>query len=297
MKHLKMQKLFKMAGSYLLVICAACTMALNYYLLILPNAFAPAGINGICTMLQYSFGISISNMSLYINVPLAIFGLYYIDKGYTLKSLVFVVTFSMGLRLLQAGTPDISAFIYLTQDGKSTILAPIAAGALNGLIYGAAVLAGGSTGGTDFIASFIHKKRPEYSMMRVLFVLNALVAAASYFVYGYNIEPVILCIIYSYITTGVSDGIIRGGRSALKIEMITEHPQEVTKALINGLRHSVTVVPAIGGYTGQQKNMLICVVNKHQIRQFTEIISKYPDTFACISDVTNTIGNFKRIRR
>ena len=58
---------------------------------------------------------------------------------------------------------------------------------------------------------------------------------------------------------------------------------------------SVTIIRAIGGYSGTEKTMMICVVNPHQIKDFLEIIHKYPGTFACVSDVTSTIGNFKHI--
>ena len=41
-------------------------------LLILSNAFAPSGLNGIATMLQYLFHFSIGYFSLIVNVPLAV---------------------------------------------------------------------------------------------------------------------------------------------------------------------------------------------------------------------------------
>ena len=70
-----------------------------------------------------------------------------------------------------------------------------------------------------------------------------------------------------------------------------------SQALISELRHSVTILKAEGGYTHQEKTMLICVINKHQITRFTEIISAFPDTFACVSSVNETLGNFKHISR
>jgi len=51
---------------------------------------------------------------------------------------------------------------------------------------------------------------------------------------------------------------------------------------------------AEGGYSHQEKTLLICIINKHQITRFTEIISEYPDTFACVSTVKETLGNFRR---
>ena len=169
-------------------------------------------------------------------------------------------------------------------------------GAINGMIYGASIKLGASTGGTDFVAALVHKRRPEYSMMKVIFVLNTAVALMSYFVYDYNVEPVALCIIYSYITTHISDSMLKGGQRALKVEMITAHPKEITEQVINKLHHSATILRAEGGYSHTEKTMLICVINKHQITEFTKIISAYPDTFACVSDVNETLGNFKRVQ-
>lgn len=285
----------KLVSSYIVIILAATLCAANYYVFVLPNAFAPAGINGIATMVQYLSGISISYMSLLINIPLAIGGFFLIGRELTDKTTLYVLVFSGVLLLFQNKIIDIERFIYHTQDGKSTILAPIAAGAVNGLNYGITVRNGGTTGGTDFIAAYVHKRHPEIAFTRVLLVFNAMVALSSYFVYGYNFEPVILSILYTYLTTHISGGIIRGGEAAVKIELITQTPDALKQELITRLRHSVTIIHAIGGYSGTEKTMMICVVNPHQIKEFMEIISKYPGTFACVSDVTRTIGNFKHI--
>ena len=283
------------ALQYAMLCLLAIVMALNYQIFILHNQFAPAGINGLATMVQYLFHFSIGYMSLIINVPLAIAAYIFVDRRFALRTSVFVITFSLAMLALQNWV-DLSHYIYHTSDGRSTILAPIASGAVNGLIYGGAITLGASTGGTDFVAAFVHKHHPEYSMMRIIFALNAAVAGISYFVYDNNIEPVLLCIIYSFITSHISDKILKGGETALKIEMITAHPQEVTDHLIRELRHSVTILQAEGGYSHKTKTMLICVINKHQITQFKQIISNYPDTFAVVSEVNQTLGNFKRIK-
>ena len=153
---------------------------------------------------------------------------------------------------------------------------------------------GGSTGGMDYVAAMIHKQKPAYSMIHISFAINLIVATVSYFVYDFKIEPVILCIVYSYLTTRVGDYILKGGKEALKVEMITSHPEEITEHIVRELHHSSTILQAQGGYSHQSKTMLICVINKHQITKFTDIISQYPDTFACVSSVNETLGNFRR---
>ncbi|MBQ8080407.1 MAG: YitT family protein [Clostridia bacterium] len=281
---------------YLILLGIACVMALNYQIFILSNAFAPSGLNGIATMLQYVFHFSVGYFSLIVNVPLAIACAIFVDKRFALRTLIFSLTFSLLLLMFQTRV-DISRFIYHTDDGKSTLLAPVVSGAINGFIYGTTFRHGASTGGTDFIAAFVHKRHPAYSMSHVIFALNSAVALASYFIYDYNVEPVALCIIYSLITTTVSDRMLAGGKQAVKVEMITSHPDEVTEAVIRELHHSTTIMHVQGGYSHQGKTMLTCIINKHQITRMEEILRAFPDTFACVSMVSETMGNFKRIRR
>lgn len=277
------------------MVALAIAMALNYQIFIFYNAFAPTGINGIATMLQYLFDFSVGYISLIVNIPLAIMAYFYVDRRFAVNTFIFAVVFSWALLMFQTRI-DLSRFVYHTEDGKSTLLAPVVSGAINGMIYGASIRLAGSTGGIDFIAAYVHKHHPEYSMMRVVFVINAAVALMSYFVYDFNVEPVALCIIYSFITSHISDNILKGGQRALKVEMITAHPEEISQRLISELRHSVTIIRAEGGYTHKSKFMLVCVINKHQITRFTEIISEFPDTFAYVSDVNETLGNFRRVR-
>ncbi len=286
----------KILWDYIVVVAMAALMALNYQILILPNAFAPTGLNGIATMLQYVFHFSISYFSLIVNVPLAILCALLVDRRFALRTMVFTLVFSGLLLLMENGVIDLHRAIYHTPDGKSTLLAPVIAGTINGLIYGESIRHGASTGGTDFIAAIVHKKRPAYSLTHVVFLLNSAVAAASYFVYDFNIEPVALCIIYALLTTAVSDRLIQGGKEAIRVEMITAHPQDIADAVISQLHHSCTILDATGGYSHKAKKMVVCVINKQQITRLTEIISAFPDTFACVSSVSETLGNFKKIR-
>lgn len=281
------------ALGYLAFVPLAVAMALNYEILIFANSFAPAGINGIATMVQYLFDFSVGYMSLLINIPLSLLAFFYVDKKFAIRSGIFTIVFSLSLILLKY--VDLSALVYHTENGTSTILAPIAAGTINGAIYGAAVKLGGSTGGTDIIAACIRVKRPYFSFAKVTFSLNAVVAGASYFVYDFELEPVIMCVIFNLIASTICDRIVRGGLEALKFEVITPYGNEMAAELMEKLHHGVTVINAEGMFTHTGKQMMICVINKHQIVTFQNIVKSYPDTFAYVSNVSETVGNFKKI--
>ena len=68
----------KKGMTYLVIILAACVGALNYQLFVFPNTFAPAGLNGIFTMIQHVFGFKLSHTSIILNVPLAILVFFFI---------------------------------------------------------------------------------------------------------------------------------------------------------------------------------------------------------------------------
>ena len=283
----------KQLKSYLIVMASAVLMGFSYELFVFPNAFAPAGLNGLITMVQYLFHINIGYLSLLLNLPLIFLTWQKLDADFAKKNLAFVLVFSFVT--LMPGHMDLSAIAYHTDNGTSTILGPMVAGAISGAVGGTVIRQNGSTGGTDIVAAWVRKKYPEASFVWVIFCLNASVAALSFFVYGYRFEPVILCLIYCYLTSSISDRILKGGKTALKFEIVTQDPQALSQRLIQELHHSVTLLSAQGMYSHTPRSMLICVVNRHQIVRFQEILAEFPNTFAYVSTVNETVGNFKRI--
>ena len=277
--------------TYAVIILVAAMGALNYELFVFPNQFAPAGLNGICTMIQYLGGISVGYLSLLINIPLAVAVFFKVSRSLALRSMVYVLVFSLVLVVFDH--VDISNFAYSTP--SSAILGPLVAGIINGACFSLLVRASAYSGGTDFIASLIHKFKPHVNFFWTLFALNVTVAVLSFFVYGYKIEPVLLCIIYSFTTSTVSDKLNKSGRSAVRFEIVADDPQAISDAIIKRLHHSATLVPGKGMYHGKETNLLICVVNRTQAATLSAIVREHPGTFAVMSQVSEVMGNFKHI--
>lgn len=283
----------KKALTYLVIVFLALGASLNYELFVFPNQFAPSGLNGICTMIQHLSGISVGYLSLLINVPLAIWCYYEVSKPIATRSMVYVLTFSIGLLVLDK--VDLTAFHYATENGTSKILGPLVAGIIQGFIYSILMKASAYTGGTDFISAIVHKRNPNKSVLGFSFTLNVFVALASYFVYGFQMEPVILCILYSFMSSTVGERMQKSGREAICFEIITDFPQEITGDIIAKTGHSTTLIPAKGMYSGKNTNMLVCVVNKTQVAAVIEICRSYPNTFTIMDPVGQVVGNFKNM--
>jgi len=277
--------------SYLVIILLGLVLALNYQLFVFPNNFAPAGLNGIFTMIQYLFGFKLSNASLIINAPLAILMFFVVSRPFATRAMTFLLSFSAFLSLLDK--VDLSAFVYSTT--SSTLLGPAVAGMISGVCGYFMHRMGACMGGTEYIAKLIHKKNPSFNLFTIMFALNVVVACLSYFVYDYKIEPVLLCIIYSYFSSSIRDNMNRKHQSALRCEIVTEHGDELGKRIIETLHHSVTEITGKGLYSGNDKSVLVCVVNAPQLNELTKIVVKYPGSFITVSQVNAVLGNFKRL--
>lgn len=281
--------------TYLAISAVAILTALNYELFVFPNKFAPAGLNGLCTMVQYVTGISVGYMSLLINIPLAIFVYLKVSKSLAKRSMVYVVVSSVAMVIFS--NLDMSRFAYSTDTGTSAILGPLVGGIIFGSSYSLLVQASSNSGGTDFVAAIIHKYRPDMNIFWLIFGLNVVVAVTSYFVYDYQIEPVLLCILYCFTSSTITDRMTKSGRSAVRFEIVTDYPQEISQAIIQKLHHSATMLPGRGMYLGKEVSILICVVNKSQMAKLSAIVRSYPNTFAVMSSVNEVMGNFKKIDR
>ena len=123
----------KKVWTYFVIAAVAFFAALNYELFVFPNAFAPSGLNGICTMIQYVSGISVGYLSLLINLPLAIWCYIEVSRPIAIRSMVYVVVFSVALLILDH--VDLSVIAYSTENGTSRIMGPLVAGIIMGVFY------------------------------------------------------------------------------------------------------------------------------------------------------------------
>jgi uncharacterized membrane-anchored protein YitT (DUF2179 family) len=89
---------------------------------------------------------------------------------------------------------------------------------------------------------------------------------------------------------------VKIGRSAVRFEIVTDHPEEISQAIIHQLHHSATLIPGKGMYLGRQTNILVCVVNRTQVAAMNTIIRSFPNTFAITSQGSAVTGNFKHFK-
>lgn len=108
--------------TYVFIVFLAVASATTYHVFIFPNKFAPAGVGGITTMVQYAFGFSAGYLTLIVNVPLAVLVFFFGDRTFAVRSFLFVLVFSAMILVWDA------VGFYSYDAGDNKLLAVIAAG-------------------------------------------------------------------------------------------------------------------------------------------------------------------------
>lgn len=173
--------------------------------------------------------------------------------------------------------------------GNDLLLSALYGGVIQGGGIGLVFLGGGTTGGTDMMAAIIQKFLKHYSIAQIMQVIDAMVVLVGMYVFG--VHKALYAIIAVYLVTKVSDGLIEGLKFSKAAYIITGKPKEISDMIINDLDRGVTGINAKGMYSGQDKLMLFCVVNKKEIIMLKEKVDKIdPDAFVIVTDAREVHG-------
>lgn len=277
----------------LLIAAAAIIRGIGTFCFISPNGFAVGGISGIALMLEHLTQINFGYFNLAINIPLLILAFFFLSKRYFFVTSIYTLLYS-GTTILMEQINKLAGGKLIYHDADTAIISAVFGGVMCGCAFVCMMRAGGSQGGTDILAAIVQKKRPDISISWIIFVLDTSVVLFSFFVYQNGLTPILLAIIESFSSSSVSDRFIKGGKSAIKAEIITNYCDEISAEIFDKLGKGVTVVDAVGQYTGQKHKLIHCVIKRRQIGELERIIKKYPDTFSYIMPANEVFGYWKK---
>ena len=282
--------------AYVFLVLLATVDAVTSIMLIYSNDFAPVGIQGFAVMIQEICNFSVGYTFFLVNAPMLLIAFFVLSKSYSYKNLCYILSFSAMTLVFQSLSElfDWHWLEFVATTSEQKLLAAAGYGVIFGVVYPLAIWLGGATGGTDILAALVHHYKPAFNMVWVLFSINTCVAVMSYFVYGRVLFPVILSILCAFLGSVISDYMFRGVGTALKFEIVTDRPEELSREIMDYLNHGCTMLPSRGMYSGKESALLICVVNKKQRVDMERIIAKYKGSFGYCSAVKSTYGEFDR---
>ncbi|MBE6698930.1 MAG: YitT family protein [Ruminococcaceae bacterium] len=292
---MKKKDLTNLIVDLLCAITAGAIVGTAYHFFQNSNGFAPGGVGGLATITHHLLEdkISWSILMIAFNLPIFVLVSAFINKKLGAILSLYMVVQSFIPRLYEAiGVLPYS--LANNQEDFNIVFACIATGVISGFGFSLMLKQFGASGGTYGISALIKKFKPEKNIAYVSFVMDTSVVLIAFFVYGMKITPVICTLLNLFIANVIVDHGLSGIRNGYKFEIITNHPDELSKELLTRLHHGVTEIRVHGMYSDTDKYMLVCIINKRQIGVMMKILKNYPDTFASFEKVNEVFGNFKR---
>ena len=267
--------LYIIAGN---IICAA---ALNIF--ILPNEIALAGVSGIAVIVNHLFPfIPFGAANLGLNFPLIILAFVILGWRFVSKTVIAVIGFSV--------ISDLFATFVTYTYTDDRLLATLLGGAVMGA-GSALVLARGATGGgTEVIGWLVRRRWPHISLGKVIFAISSAVIVAGAFAFG-DIGSALYAAIMTYIITRVIDGVLYGINNGKVLYIFSNKSKVIAAAVIAELGRSASILPAKGAYSGDQQEMLMCVVRRNEMSILRRIVKEHdPKSFMVIAEAQEVYG-------
>lgn len=275
----KGNKLYKTIFSYFSIGVGVFLMSIGLAYFLAPNTIAPGGVTGFAIVIEKTTKIPIYITNLVINIPLFILGAKILGKITALKTLYATVLLSIFLKILPQAT--------LTYD---LLLAAIFGGVLAGIGLGIVFKFGGTTGGTDLAGAILNRKFPSFSIATFMMMIDILVVAFAGIVER-KIETSLYSVISMFVTIKVIDMILEGIGYLKGFFIITTKPEEISEKLMKDLDRGVTSLAGKGMYTKEEKDVLLCVVNRSQFSQTKEIVKQVdPKAFIMVTEMYEVLG-------
>lgn len=274
----------------LAILISSIMRAVGVHAFLVPNRFAPGGVTGIATIIEIlSDGrINSGYILLLLNLPLLVLAFKYLNWKFTLKTLASTLLVSGILILLER--IQVWTGLKFTYTPKERILAALAGGVLGGAALAIMLKIGGSSGGTDIIATFVNKKYAATSVSRFIFMFDAVIVLASALLLK-SLDPIMLSMVEMFVGSRVSETIIQGFKTAIKFEIITDEPEKLAEIIMKKINRGVTCIKAMGMHTNHEHNVLICLVRKRQLSAMHDLLKEYaPGSFSYISQANEVIG-------
>lgn len=255
-----------------------------------PNHFATGGVSGLAIILCEFTEKKVSwlgqtELTAFMNVFLLIIGFIFLGKGCSLKTAYCTLVYSGEMQLMK--------FIYPMSETLTNerflefIFAMLLTAAGSAIIFNCKA----SSGGTDIIALIIKKYTPLKDVGKALLVTDFAIACSSFFVFSGDIYIGLYCILGLFTKAFLIDGVIESIAKSKYVMIVTSHPETVAPFILEGLHRSYTSLKAQGGYTGDEKSVLITVCKKMEAYKLKmKIHSVDPDAFVILCDTSEIMG-------
>jgi uncharacterized membrane-anchored protein YitT (DUF2179 family) len=265
-----------------LILAGVFLQALAMRLFLIPARLASGGVAGLAQIIHYYTHWSIGIMVVIGNLPLFLLGWRYLGGlRFALRTVLAVAAFSLLVDLL-------ALFLPATGITTDLNLNALYGGVISGIGFGLVYRGQGTSGGSDILARILNH-RWGVSLSQSYMLTDALIMFLAGISFSW--ENALYAIVMLYISGVAAEVTLEGSNVTRTAMIITERPAEIRHRILYEMQRGVTLMPGEGGFSGQPKTVLYCVVSRSEIAQIKALVREAdPQAFMVIGQANEVFG-------
>lgn len=258
-------------------------LSFGFYFFLLPLNLITGGVMGMSVLVQ-DF-IPVSTFIFVTNAILLLMGLIFLGRVFFMKTIYATILSPVIIWIFEK---TVDPNIFMQHMTESPLLISATFGALTvGTGLGLVIRNNATTGGVDVLQKMLNKylKIPFHW---ALYIIDGAVIILALFV---NFQNGLYAIGSMLLSGIIIDRMSIEGLSGYTAFIVTSKAEEMTEVIFKKLERGVTLSKVMGGYSKQEKDMIICTVSRVQLYRFREIIKETdPKAFTFVTRTKEALG-------
>ncbi len=265
----------------LVVLLGNAILALGVSFFIIPNDILTGGLPGIAIALEPVFHWNPTLVIDFLTVFFFVVGAIFFGKKFAVQTALSTICYPLFLTLFASFASE----FYIDDIYLATIFGGVFMGVGVGLVFSR----GASTGGVDVIPLLLHKFT-HLPLAKLVLATDAVTVLLG--LPNYGLKSVLIGTISVWVSSYMIDRtLMLGGQKMKNVLIISDHYHEIKEMIHSQLVRGTTLVHATGGYSQQEKKILMAVVNQHQYPKLNQMVSTIdPKAFIVVMDATEVQG-------
>lgn len=244
-----------------------------------PHGFVPGGLFGLAFYIYYlSDWMNPGVIFALLNIPMFIIGKLFISGRFLAYSFLAMAVASVSYNLIQVDLGIVNQ-----------LYAAVICGVFVGIGSGVVLRSLGSCGGIDIIAVILYQKF-NIGMGKFFMVFNLVLFSFSFLTM--NTDLVIASIISVFVTSICMDYALSMFNQRKMVLVVTDKGECISQEILDKLKIGATFINGQGAYTGQDKKILMTIINNIQLKRLEEIVfTKDEKALFIVENTFNVIGS------
>ncbi len=260
-------------GSFL----AAVGMS-NFYL---ESKIIPGGAGGLSTLFYHLFSIPTGVSLFAMSLLFLLMGIKVLGKSFAIRSVIGTLVLSVNMQIM-------TTFGAVTDDALiCTVFGALFYGVGSGLVFAS----GYNTGGTDILGRIIQHRFPYVSIGKLLMIINGAIILISARIFD-DINLMLYGVLAMIISNITIDFVLSTFNDSKIAFIISRNGSEMSDLIIKSFGRGVTIMNGIGGFTSEDKNILLCAIRAKELESFKKSMLEIDSTaFIVFLDAKSVVGN------